>query len=74
MKDELKQIFLSQQITSPPPNQAHHDEIPAQTNLLPVKLIVMKELLRQIFLSKQIKSVSPDQDHHDDRPAQANLL
>jgi hypothetical protein len=33
MKDVLRQIFLSQQIKSASPDQAHHDERCAETNL-----------------------------------------
>ena len=50
MKDELRQIFLSQQIKSAFPDQAHHDERPATTNLL----------------KPATKSASPDQVHNDE--------
>jgi hypothetical protein len=34
MKEMLRQIFLSQQMKSASPDQAHHDEGHAETNLL----------------------------------------
>jgi hypothetical protein len=56
-KDMLRQIFLSHQIKSASPDQAQHDETPAQTN--PQK--------------PADKSASPDQAHNDERPAHKHL-